>query len=59
MEKTDEDQLKKYVQKHQIDVEKCKTETAKTWINNIKEFQRKLEIVPKKDIRRYFMGNNF
>ena len=50
VENSIEDQLKKYVQKYQIDVEKCKTETIKRWINNVKEFQRKLETIPKEDI---------
>ena len=28
-------------------------------INNVKELQRKLELIPKEDIRRYFIVNNW
>ena len=58
VQKSVENQLKKYIQKHQIDVSKCKTKTIKRQINNVKEFQRKLELTPKEDIRRYFIVNN-
>ena len=50
-----DEQLKKYVQKHQIEVEQYKTETVRRWINNVREFERKLEKIPKEDIRRYFV----
>ena len=47
-------ELKRYVQKHQINVEHCTTESIRKWINNLKEFQRKFDVIPKNDIRRYF-----
>ena len=55
VENSVEEQLRKYVQKHNIEVDKCKTETIRRWINNVKEFERKMERTPKDDIRRYFM----
>ena len=42
VEKGGDAQVRKYVQKHQIDVENCRTESIRKWINNVKEFQRKI-----------------
>ena len=55
VENSVEEQLRKYVQQHPIEVDKCKTESIRRWINNVKEFERRMERTPKDDIRRYFM----
>ena len=55
VEESTDMQVKKYVMKHQIDVEHSRTDSIRTWINNVKNFQRKMEEIPKDDIRRYFV----
>ena len=47
--------MRMYVKKHEINVQQCTTETIKKWINNVKEFERKIERTPQNNIRRYFM----
>ena len=42
-ENSNETQMRLYVKKHEIKVQQCKTETIKRWINNVKEFDRKIE----------------
>jgi len=47
-------ELQKYADKHQINIDQSNTETIRKWILNLKSFKRKLEKIPKNDIRRYF-----
>jgi len=49
-------ELRKYVDKHHINIEQSNTESIRKWILNIKVFKRKLEAIPKNDIRRYFQS---
>ena len=58
IENSVEEQLKKHVQKHHIDVDECKTETIRRWINNVKEFERKMETTLKEDTQGYVMVDN-
>ena len=45
--------MREYAQKFKINEERYSSETIKTWIKNLKEIEKKMEDVPKNDIRRY------
>ena len=40
--------------RNQFKIEKYRIETIKTWIYDMKEIQKKLEKIPKNDIRIFF-----
>ena len=42
-ETSNKTQMRLHVKKHETKVQQCKTETMKRWINNVKEFDRKIE----------------
>ena len=43
---SNENQLRMYVRKYKIDVQQCKTDTIKRQINNLKQFEKKIEKMP-------------
>ena len=47
-------QVKVFIMRNQIEIEKYRIETIKTWIYDMKEIQKKLEKIPKNDIRIFF-----
>jgi len=53
-ESCDDPQVRLFVEKKSLDVEKCRNETIKRWIFNLKEFEKRMEKTKKNDIRRYF-----
>ena len=53
VEMNDPPQVKLFAQRTALDVERSNTETIKMWIQNVKELQRKVEKLPKGDIRRF------
>ena len=46
-------QLKEYTMKSKIDIDRCSAETMKIWIKNLKIIEKKIQKVPRNDIRRY------
>ena len=54
VEQDEPPQVKLFVRRNHIDVQRSSTETIKTWIYNVKEIMKKVEKLPKGDIRRYF-----
>ena len=46
-------QVKEYAKKFAINIEQCSSETIKIWIKNLKIIEKKIQKVPKNDIRRY------
>ena len=46
-------QVKVFVRRSQLDVQRCSTETIKKWIRNASELCKRIERLPKSDIRRY------
>jgi len=53
-ENSNDNQIRMYVNKKVLDVERSKTDTIKRWIYNLKEFEKRMEKTKKSDIRRYF-----
>ena len=47
-------QVKLFVRRNALELRRCSIETIRTWIYNVKELQKKVEKLPKEDIRRYF-----
>ena len=47
-------QVKLFVQRNVINVQRSSIESMKTYMHNVKEVMRKVEKLPKRDIRRYF-----
>ena len=54
-ENSNKNQMRMYVKKYKINVQQYTLGTIKRQINNIKEFERKIEKIPQNNIRRYFM----
>ena len=54
-ENSDNTQIKMHIRSKRLDVNKCKIETIKRWIYNLKEFEKRMEKTKKNDIRRYFV----
>ena len=52
-ENSEYEQIRQYARKFKINEERCSSETIKTWIKNLKVIEKKMEDVPKNDIRRY------
>jgi len=50
-------QVKTFISRNKIQVERCKTEVILQWIYNVKKMIRKVENLPQNDIRRYFGSN--
>ena len=48
-------QLRMYVQKCKLDLERCKCDTIKRWIMNLKKIEKKVEKIPQNEIRRYMI----
>ena len=48
-------QIRLYVQKCRIDMERCSCDTLKRWIMNLKKIEKKVEKIPYNDIRRYMI----
>ena len=46
-------QVREYVKKFKINIERCNIDTIKKWIMNLKIIEKKIEKVSKNDIRRY------
>ena len=51
-EKSEYRQLKTYVERCKIDVDRSNCETIKRWIMNLKHIERKVAKIPLNDIRR-------
>ena len=47
-------QVKAFVQRNELNVERATSNTITRWIYNIKEMVKKADKRPKNDIRRYF-----
>ena len=54
VEKEEPPQVKLFATRNRINVEQNSTETIRMWIYNVKEIMKKVEKLPKGDIRRYF-----
>ena len=52
-EENEPPQVQLFVRRSKINIERCSTETIKTWIYNVKNLIRKVEKLPKGDIRRF------
>ena len=50
-------EVKLFVRRNGINVERCKTKTAIQWTCNAKEMMKKVSKVPKNDIWRFFETN--
>ena len=50
-------QLKIHLGKSKLDVTRCKRNTIKRWILNLKKIEKKVEIMPQNDGRRCMMSN--
>ena len=48
-------QIRMYVEKYKLDVERCNSDTIKRWIMNIRTIEKKVEKIPANDIRRYMI----
>ena len=46
-------QVREYVKKFKINIERCNTDMMKKWVMNLKIIEKKIEKVSKNDIRRY------
>ena len=53
-ENSNDIQLKMHANRKALELDKCKTDTIKKWIYNIKEFKKRMEKTKNNDIRRYF-----
>ena len=47
-------QTRGYAQKFKINEDRCSIETIKAWMSNLKKIKKRIEDVPKNDIRRCF-----
>ena len=47
-------QVKLFVRRNALELRRYSIETIRTWIYNMKELQKKVEKLPKGNIRRYF-----
>ena len=54
IERSEPRMINMFIRINQIDVNSCNTETIRQWIYNAKEVMKKVEKLPKNDIRRYF-----
>ena len=45
-------QLKMHLGKSKLDVTRCKRNTIKRWILNLKKIEKKVKIIPQNDIKR-------
>ena len=54
-EKSEYRQLKTYVERCKIDVDRSNCETIKRWIMNLKHIERKVAKIPLNDIRRWMI----
>ena len=52
---SDMQQVRNYVRKFEINEERSDVEKLKKWIMNLKKLERRVEKVPKNDIRRYMI----
>ena len=52
-ENSDMQQVKEYVKKFTINIERCSIKMIKTWIKNLKIIEKKIWKIPKNNIRRY------
>ena len=52
---SDSRQIRIYVEKHKLDVERCSSDTIRRWIMNMKTIEKKVEKIPANDIRRYMI----
>ena len=57
-ENSNEAQMTLRVKKRETKAQQCKVETVKRRINNVKEFERKIEKMPQNDMRRHFATQN-
>ena len=48
-------QVRNYARKFEINEERSDIEKLKKWIMNLKKLERRVEKVPKNDIRRYMI----
>ena len=48
-------QIRMYVDKCKLDVERCNSDTIKRWIMNKRTIEKKVEKIPANDIRRYLI----
>ena len=54
-ENSEHNQIRLYVQKSKLDVIRCKCDTIRRWIMNLKRIEKKVEKIPQNDIRRYMI----
>ena len=54
-ENSDKNQVRSYVKTFKININQCKIDTIKRWIRNLKDIEKKIERIPRNDIRRYFI----
>ena len=52
---SDSRQIRMYVEKNKLDVERCNSDTIRRWIMNMKTIEKKVETIPANDIRRYMI----
>ena len=52
-------QLRDYIRKFIINEERSNVETLKKWIMNLKQLEKRVEKVPRNDIRRYMIVQEF
>ena len=56
IELNDPQQVKLFVRRTALDLNRCNTDTIRTWIHNVKEFRKKVKRLPEGDIRRFYEG---
>ena len=56
IEVKDPQQVKLFVRRTALDLNRCNTDTIRTWIHNVKEFRKKVKRLPEGDIRRFYEG---
>ena len=53
VELNDPHQVKLFVKRTALDLNRCNTDTIRIWMHNVKELQKKVKNLPKGDIRRF------
>ena len=46
--------MKKFAEKSVINVDRSSSEVIRRWIDNVKQMKKRVEELPKNDMRRYF-----
>ena len=53
IELNDPQQVKLFVRRTALDLNRCNTDTIRIWTHNVKELRKKVKKLPKGDIRRF------